>query len=274
MIDREPLDPNLRALLKRSESHSDMPEGAPAEIFARVSASVALGEALGGTLAADAARHGSAPVSRVTSRAVASEMWSTARKATTWIAFAAGVATGSAGYATYQNRMLSVPGASVSLSAAPRRDERSAPPPPSVATIGAPVGPELNGPAPSSSAVAPPPVTAATLLPGPTSPHAAVAQTDDDHELARARAELEVARTALGRGRFAAAFATLDADARKHPRSPLAEERESLTIQALALDGRSDEARRRADAFRARFPNSLFLPAITTSLELETGNTP
>ena len=42
----------------------------------------------------------------------------------------------------------------------------------------------------------------------------------------------------------------------------LAEEREALRVKALAGLGRSEEARRAAAAFRARFPRSVLLPAV------------
>jgi hypothetical protein len=46
----------------------------------------------------------------------------------------------------------------------------------------------------------------------------------------------------------------------------LREEREALAVKAFVLAGRGDEARARADKFRAKYPASLFLPAIESSL--------
>jgi hypothetical protein len=52
------------------------------------------------------------------------------------------------------------------------------------------------------------------------------------------------------------AFALTQEHARRFPSGTLVQEREVLAIEALARLGRSSEARRRLDAFRARFPQS------------------
>lgn len=80
--------------------------------------------------------------------------------------------------------------------------------------------------------------------------------------LAAERVGLEIARTAVGRSEWAHALEALEAHERDHPTSRLREEREVLWIRALAGAGRRAEAERRAEAFRARYPDSLFLPAI------------
>jgi hypothetical protein len=42
----------------------------------------------------------------------------------------------------------------------------------------------------------------------------------------------------------------------------LAEERDAMWIEALAQAGRPTEARVRAEAFRKKYPSSLFLPTV------------
>jgi hypothetical protein len=90
--------------------------------------------------------------------------------------------------------------------------------------------------------------------------------TTEDQDLAAERAQLEIARTALARGQADGALATLRADATQRPKSRLAEERDSLTVQALALSGRTEEARAHAAAFATKYPKSLFLPVVEAAM--------
>lgn len=83
------------------------------------------------------------------------------------------------------------------------------------------------------------------------------------------RADLDVARAALGRGRPEACLAGLQAHQRKFGDGAFTEERESLWIQALAAAGRHTEASARAERFRTTYPSSLFGPAIERSLGKE-----
>lgn len=119
-------------------------------------------------------------------------------------------------------------------------------------------------PAPSAPSATPPP----TLEPPDEAPPAARASNavGRDVDLAAERALLEVARTALARGDAASALAALDAHKKRFPRGRLLEERESLAVQALAAAGKRDEARRRADQFRKRSPDSMLLPAVDEAL--------
>jgi hypothetical protein len=74
---------------------------------------------------------------------------------------------------------------------------------------------------------------------------------------------LRQARAAVGREDFAAALAPLAELSRRFRDGRLAEEREALRVKALAGLGRTDEARRAAAAFEARFPRSVLLPAVS-----------
>lgn len=88
-----------------------------------------------------------------------------------------------------------------------------------------------------------------------------------DTVLAEERALVEMARTALARGNAQQALQTMDTHAVRFANGQLVEERESLAIEALLAAGRTEDAKRRADAFRARFPQSMLLPAIEAAFE-------
>jgi hypothetical protein len=80
-----------------------------------------------------------------------------------------------------------------------------------------------------------------------------------------ARAELHLmrqARAAVARGDFAAALSPIAEHSHRFKNGRLVEEREALRVKTLLGLGRSNEARRAAAAFRARFPRSVLLPTI------------
>lgn len=86
-----------------------------------------------------------------------------------------------------------------------------------------------------------------------------------DSELARERALVETARTALSR-KQPDVIDLLLLHAQQFPQGRLAEERESLLVQALLQAGRADEARSHAAQFRKRWPRSLLLPVIDAAV--------
>jgi hypothetical protein len=98
--------------------------------------------------------------------------------------------------------------------------------------------------------------------------HAAEAPRVQAARLSRAdsaRAELRLlrqARAAVAREDFAAALSPVAEHTRRFRDGELAEEREALRVKALAGLGRTEQARRAAAAFRARFPRSVLLPAV------------
>jgi hypothetical protein len=79
-------------------------------------------------------------------------------------------------------------------------------------------------------------------------------------------AQLEAARLALSRGEAVEALGMLSAHAERAPESSLAEEREALTVLALARAGRVDDAQQAALAFGARHPDSLFLDRVRAAV--------
>ncbi|WP_437941059.1 RNA polymerase sigma factor [Sorangium sp. So ce341] len=103
----------------------------------------------------------------------------------------------------------------------------------------------------SSPAPAPPAATGAK---------AAIPPMDTDLTL------IQRAIAALGAGRATEALEALDRHARSYPRSPRAQQRETLAIQALDQSGRRAEAAARAARFREAFPGSAYLPAIEDAL--------
>jgi hypothetical protein len=104
---------------------------------------------------------------------------------------------------------------------------------------------------------------AQTVTPAPAS---AVASTHDD-ALGQERAILEEARGAMRLGDTARAETALARHARAFPSGRLAEERESLWVVALARAGRREEAKRRADFFRARWPVSIYGAAVDAAID-------
>lgn len=74
---------------------------------------------------------------------------------------------------------------------------------------------------------------------------------------------LRQARVAVARHDFAAALSPIAEHARRFREGRLAEEREALRVRALSGLGRSADARHAADAFEARFPRSVLLPAVS-----------
>lgn len=88
-----------------------------------------------------------------------------------------------------------------------------------------------------------------------------------DVDLAREGALLATARTALAKGQGSAALAALDRHVKEFPSGRLAEERESLRVQALLIAGDRGAAEWEAEAFRNRYPKSMLQGAIDQSLK-------
>jgi type IV secretory pathway VirB10-like protein len=73
---------------------------------------------------------------------------------------------------------------------------------------------------------------------------------------------LQRARAAVARRDFASALEALLEHQRRFPKGKFQEEREAMRVKALAGLGRDDEARRAAQRFRDRFPDSVLSPRI------------
>ncbi len=78
---------------------------------------------------------------------------------------------------------------------------------------------------------------------------------------------LESARARLSSGQTGEAVKSLAEHQRQFPQGQLSEEREALWVQCLVISGDHEQARIRGERFRARYPNSLFLPAVEAALK-------
>jgi hypothetical protein len=116
--------------------------------------------------------------------------------------------------------------------------------------------PSLTATSTATPTVAPPPPPA----PSPDNgvPHAS--QTEPGPDELRL---LGQARAAVARHDFAAALVPIAEHARRFKTGRLMEEREALRVKALSGLGRTEEARRAADSFEARFPRSVLLPSVS-----------
>ncbi len=85
-------------------------------------------------------------------------------------------------------------------------------------------------------------------------------------DLAAEQALIDTARSALSRGRAADALRAADDHARQFPRGRLAEERETMAIQALLLTGRRSDAEARGQRFHKAYPGSLYGNAVDALL--------
>jgi len=129
--------------------------------------------------------------------------------------------------------------------------------PPEIRPLPAPVKIVAPPPRAPAAEIVPEPEPVIAAPPAPTKPALSKAES--------AREELRVlrqARAAVARDDFAAALPPIAEHARRFKDGRLSEEREALRVKALAALGRTDDARRAAVAFRARFPRSVLLSAV------------
>jgi TolA-binding protein len=145
---------------------------------------------------------------------------------------------------------------------------KAQPAPPTEMRASPPIEPAAPAPAPDAE-------TKAGERPSIAPPAEAQGRADEpgpaqgdarDTGLAAERRLIEDARTSLTRGLSEEALATLRHHARAFPRGRLAEERESLLVQALITKGRYAQARQRAELFERKYPKSLFQPIVEEAL--------
>jgi hypothetical protein len=250
MMDREPLDPEVDALLAPERDPPDVPSAVQERVLARVIAT----RGAGGPGDGSSGSGGDPGVGTGPANAAAR------------VARAAAVRGGLLGFL-----LGGLAGAGVHAALS-----RPAEPPPAMAVAPSPTSaptpdraredppPVAQQPSPSAA----PPSSAEVRAPGAPSSASRPAPAADagaptaDTELAKERALIQMARTALLQGQSAAALTALDQHAREFPRGRLGEEREALAIQALAAAGRRDEARARAERFRQAHPQSILLPVV------------
>jgi hypothetical protein len=141
-----------------------------------------------------------------------------------------------------------------------------------VSTVASTVAPTLTAPVPAPlpqvSREMPPPGPSMSTAPSPmAAPTTPVSVRPDatgtrDADLAVERTLIERARSAMVRGSPQDALAATREHAQRFPGGRFAEERDFITIRALAASGDKARARAAADAFRLRHPQSLLLPAV------------
>jgi len=240
--DLTPLEGDVLAVLHRMQSVDDVPAGARDRILTATLARIAMvpggGSGGGVETASPAALRAPVAASFV------------ARNP--WLSLTAAMVLGGAIGATARGPIDGpAPRVTTSATTLPEATSRAA------ATTVAPWT-ELAAKATASATTAP-----STL---PRSPTPAEAPAAPGQELAAESAILDIARTAIARGEPDHALAAVARHASTFPQGVLREEREALAVKAFVLAGRGDEARARADKFRAKYPASLFLPAIESSL--------
>jgi hypothetical protein len=104
------------------------------------------------------------------------------------------------------------------------------------------------------------------LNPQPAQPKPAAAPAAAAASLEHELSELEVARRALVQGDGATGLQTLLQHTERYPGSVLEQERDALTVKALVLSGRYDEARALGAGFRKRHPSSMLLDSVERAL--------
>lgn len=90
-----------------------------------------------------------------------------------------------------------------------------------------------------------------------------------DAALARERALLDQARTALTRANSRGAFEAIGQHEREFPSGALSEEREALRVEALLTTGQREAARAAELDFEAKYPKSMALPALKEGFDRE-----
>jgi len=142
-----------------------------------------------------------------------------------------------------------------------------------VALLGAPrvVYIDRIVPAASASTTPEPPTSGPAFVVPSASPSAAphavaAAAAPSSDALARERALLDVAHTALGRHEGQRALDAASQHLREFRHGQMTEEREAIAVQALVLLDRRDEALDRGARFKKRWPGSVFVPVIDAAL--------
>jgi hypothetical protein len=226
--DTGPIDPELQALLGAERDNQAPPE-ALARSWQRLETSI------GGAGGGNGGGHTPPipPTSHVASIAFAS--------------FIAGGVTGAILYATL------------------------APPPAPVVSRVEPAAITTTVTAQASIAPTPPITLAPSAMPtttpsATTKPTTTAAPASSIDQLEQERAQLDLARTRLAAGDGVGALAAVAAHERSFAHPQLAEEREAIAVQALALQHQDAEARKRAQRFHATWPNSLFAPVVDAAI--------
>jgi hypothetical protein len=127
--------------------------------------------------------------------------------------------------------------------------------------------PMVASPAPARPVVAAPRATVSEAPALPEQPAISAKTESKSPALADELAALDRARARLSSGDASGALGKLDEYARMYPRGRLVLEAEVLRIDALAKSGRRDAARKRAESFLSRHPNSVLASRVRGYLD-------
>ncbi len=233
--DIERLDPEIESLLRGERVGVAVPAAVAARIRTRIDGSIGVGS--------DARELTEGPASGV-ARHAASPLWRTLLPLATLVVgggIGASVQAMRAPSIVYVDRTVVAISSSVP---APRE------------TL--PVAPVV---------VDPPVAVQERVVAGPSTSTRGHAFESEAQQLAQERRAIDDARVALGAGDTTRALKVLDEHARAFPRGILREEREALSVRALARAGRATEARTRAATFHKDFPESLFASGVDAEVE-------
>lgn len=241
MNDLDPLDPKLHELLSRERGAYTEDSVARDAVLRRIQAAIVLAPLVTGSAASAAVTAATAGAKAAGTKAgVAASIGWKGSALVAVVAFGGGVA------ASEVHRSISDRAPPIALSSSPVTQTPAVPPKGPTITPS-----DLPSAEPSAARVATPSATALTQAARPVA-------GDPNEE----RALVDTARTALARGRTADALTTIEEHARRFPRGRLAEEREALAVQALALTGDRAGALARATQFRRAYPSSIFGSAV------------
>jgi hypothetical protein len=122
--------------------------------------------------------------------------------------------------------------------------------------------------APAVASLEPVPTAKNEVVPSPTPPSIKLEpRTTATSALAAELGALDAARSRLSAGDASGALAKLDDYARAYPRGRLVLEAEVLRIDALSRAGQKDQAKKRAESFLRRHPNSVLATRVRGYLE-------
>jgi hypothetical protein len=245
--DLDELSPDAMRALEAGMDES-VPRGAKAAVWGAVSA--ALPKAAAAAAASGTAAGGGAAAASVTASAGLSLMKVGA------IGALLGTVS-SVGFFAVERATAPLPSASATASSIA----------PAVARIDAPKTQAERGPAPelppqSEPVVSPPAVAREQALLDPAPEAGTGIATERTAALLGESQKLADARALLRAGAVASALDALLALERELPNGILAQERESLTIEALSVLGQRESAQRRAARFLARYPASPHAEAV------------
>jgi len=249
-MSQESMPDDVAALLAAERDDGEaMPERARARVGRKIAATIASGAAsgLGGAGVGEAAGQGAVAGSLGSTGSTPALGGGALFGAKTFVAVALAAATGGllgAARSEWAPVRLTLDEASALAGA-----RASAPPPRPTPAIAPPAAP-------------PPAATAPTTRSAPT-PRT---RSDARSSLAAEQVLLDDAQHALAAGAAPRALAALDRHAARYPKGLLAEEREAMAIRALVAAGDRAAARRRAAAFTAAWPASLFRGAVDAAL--------